>query len=323
MNQTNEKINIKSNSFESKLADSDIKNNKDNENNQFIINSIKELNFGNKSDFNNYHKANGQEHFDDNSNNNTVASNIKKNKAKNNFPKKGKSMNHSKNYKELLCEKCGEKPTQYGLLTECDHIFCLECIKKIWRVPESDSEKFSHKCPICNVPSFHFIPSDIYCHSGPLKKHIIDRFRTRCSRISCKFYERVRHDGSHYCPFGQMCLFAHKNSNGVDIKKLESNYEQNNDIAINNDLSISENSYSMNNYDKFSNTNNYSINSIPVKTCYNINEQYIPILKSNKTNTFNDKVYPQCFNQNLMLYLNINENNVNEKFNYNNNNYNN
>ncbi|KAL6630877.1 hypothetical protein U3516DRAFT_822039 [Neocallimastix sp. 'constans'] len=176
---------------------------------QYVMKSINDINVNDRQDNDNYNIWNNTvedyENNNNNINNNNNMTNFKKKKGKNGIPKKGKTGNgHSKYYKELVCEKCGEKPTQYGLLTECDHIFCLECIKKIWRVPESDSEKFSHKCPICNIPSFHFIPSDIYCHSGPLKKHIIDRFRTRCSRISCKFYERVRHDGSHYCPFGQI-----------------------------------------------------------------------------------------------------------------------
>jgi len=48
---------------------------------------------------------------------------LKKKKGKNNALKKGKSTNgHSKYYRELICEKCGEKPTQYGLLSNYSFI---------------------------------------------------------------------------------------------------------------------------------------------------------------------------------------------------------
>jgi len=121
-----------------------------------------------------------------------------------------------------------------------------------------------------------------------------------------------------------MCLFAHKNSNGVDIKKLEPNYEQNKDIVLNNDFMVNDRNYLMNyeNYDKFSNVNNYNINSIPVKTCYNVNEQFIPIIKSNVNNRihFSDKANSQYYNPKLMSYLNKNEHNVDDKFYYSNNN---
>ncbi len=51
---------------------------------------------------------------------------LKKKKGKNNAPKKGKSTNsHSKYYRELICEKCGEKPTQYGLLSNYFFFFLL------------------------------------------------------------------------------------------------------------------------------------------------------------------------------------------------------
>lgn len=83
-----------------------------------------------------------------------------------------------------------------------------------------NSRELNRKCPVCQTVSLHFIPSDIYCHSGPLKKHIIERFRSRCSRIPCKFFERVGPQDSHSCPFGNSCLFSHKYPDGTDDKLL-------------------------------------------------------------------------------------------------------
>ncbi|KAL6630276.1 hypothetical protein U3516DRAFT_845671 [Neocallimastix sp. 'constans'] len=89
--------------------------------------------------------------------------------------------------------------------SECDHVFCLDCIK-VWRRTDSVSRELNRKCPICQKVSLHFIPSDIYCHSGPLKSHIIERFRGRCSRIPCRFYEKRGPYNTHNCPFGNESL---------------------------------------------------------------------------------------------------------------------
>ncbi|OUM65352.1 hypothetical protein PIROE2DRAFT_7651 [Piromyces sp. E2] len=117
----------------------------------------------------------------------------------------------------LVCSICSSCPKQFGLLTECDHVFCLDCIK-IWRRTDSVSRELTRKCPICQKVSLHFIPSDIYCHSGPLKNHIIERFRSRCSRIPCRFYEKKGPNHTHSCPFGNECLFLHRNPDGSNEK---------------------------------------------------------------------------------------------------------
>ncbi|ORX80136.1 hypothetical protein BCR32DRAFT_269024 [Anaeromyces robustus] len=319
------------------VCNKNIENEEQNENYQNLLKAISKMYIDNKT----FIKASEKINIFNNNVQNINESFKKKKNNKNLLSKKGKSTNgHSKNYKELICEKCGEKPTQYGLLsniidyTECDHIFCLECIKKIWRVPESDSEKFSHKCPICNIPSFHFIPSDIYCHTGPLKKHIIDRFRTRCSRISCKFYERVRHDGSHYCPFGQMCLFAHKDSNGIDIKNViqNINLEKNNESVLNNnDLMVKlDNSYTIDSNNNFvnytninmtlpSNTNKINSNNTIINNNVNYSKFFNQLLYNNNNNFISlpitNESYSNMYNKLNVQYYN---NQINDYFNENN-----
>ncbi|KAG4095608.1 hypothetical protein H8356DRAFT_913544, partial [Neocallimastix lanati (nom. inval.)] len=353
-NSLNEESNLIKNNKNNNINDSNI--NSSNELNNYINSRDGQQNQSNDQDFqcslrsvneriDNGNNNSWNNNVDDlenkntinNNNNNNIAT-FKKKKGKNGIPKKGKSGNgHSKYYKELICEKCGEKPTQFGLLstiyinnlilifiynfynlmyTKYLHIYI---IFKIWRVPESDSEKFSHKCPICNVPSFHFIPSDIYCHSGPLKKHIIDRFRTRCSRISCKFYERVRHDGSHYCPFGQMCLFAHKDSNGVDIKKLDqpNNYDKSNESTLNNELLLNfDDNFITNseNFDKFSTINNTNLNNYVILNSFKPNEKYISFSNQKITNPILSNI--QYYNNTNMNTNTLTNNNNNYFSNY-------
>ncbi|EZF26858.1 hypothetical protein H112_01042 [Trichophyton rubrum D6] len=78
------------------------------------------------------------------------------------------------------CSICLEVPKIYGLLTKCDHVFCLECIRR-WRNPkkedrssgDSDSSysgelsaiwgsKSKKSCPLCRKPSRYVIPSAIF-----------------------------------------------------------------------------------------------------------------------------------------------------------------
>ncbi|ORX78705.1 hypothetical protein BCR32DRAFT_301487 [Anaeromyces robustus] len=128
---------------------------------------------------------------------------------------------------------------------DCDHVFCLDCIK-VWRRTDSLSRELTRKCPVCQKISLHFIPSDIYCHKGPLKSHIIERFRTRCSRIPCRFYEKRGPNNSHNCPFGNECLFLHRNPDGTNEKlknlKIDSLIKNNcTPVNINNSNSFIQN----------------------------------------------------------------------------------
>ncbi|EGD99283.1 hypothetical protein TESG_06552 [Trichophyton tonsurans CBS 112818] len=87
---------------------------------------------------------------------------------------------HSSPKEPEHCSICLEIPKIYGLLTKCDHVFCLECIRH-WRNPKkedqssSDSDssdsgespavwgsKSKKSCPLCRKPSRYVIPSAIF-----------------------------------------------------------------------------------------------------------------------------------------------------------------
>eukprot|EP01126_Amoeba_proteus_P049941 TRINITY_DN5865_c0_g1_i3.p1 TRINITY_DN5865_c0_g1~~TRINITY_DN5865_c0_g1_i3.p1 ORF type:complete len:304 (-),score=24.90 TRINITY_DN5865_c0_g1_i3:144-1055(-) len=97
---------------------------------------------------------------------------------------------------------------KYGLLNNCDHVFCLACIRK-WRTTTSSSE-VSHTCPVCRVRSSFVIPSPIYA-SGGKKKHIEEIYKGKLKTIPCKYFKF----GSGICPFGQRCFYAHLNPDGT------------------------------------------------------------------------------------------------------------
>ncbi|KAK2737016.1 hypothetical protein FQN55_001348 [Onygenales sp. PD_40] len=75
---------------------------------------------------------------------------------------------------EEQCAICLEKPAIFGLLVNCDHVFCLDCIKS-WRASSAadaqpagsslDSRvpsKTTKTCPLCRVASDFVIPSSVF-----------------------------------------------------------------------------------------------------------------------------------------------------------------
>ncbi|EEH40004.2 hypothetical protein PAAG_02193 [Paracoccidioides lutzii Pb01] len=72
------------------------------------------------------------------------------------------------------CGICLETPSVFGLLVNCDHIFCLDCIRS-WRssvrnsaedaINPTDSrvpKRTTKTCPLCRVKSEYVVPSSVY-----------------------------------------------------------------------------------------------------------------------------------------------------------------
>lgn len=110
--------------------------------------------------------------------------------------KKEKYLLALKNSEEIECNVCLErvlskpKPSEckFGLLPECDHAFCLSCIRN-WRsssAPTSGLEINSinantvRTCPVCRKLSYFVIPSGIWYTSKEEKQEIIDNYKESC-----------------------------------------------------------------------------------------------------------------------------------------------
>jgi len=111
------------------------------------------------------------------------------------------------------CGICYEKITvtgrTLGLLANCNHVFCYNCIKK-WR--STVLNLYSVKsCPLCRKISFYIIPSSIYPKNEEEKNLIISEYRKSRMKILCKYYKYPEHQ---FCPFGDECFYAHKLPNG-------------------------------------------------------------------------------------------------------------
>ncbi|ORX55993.1 hypothetical protein BCR36DRAFT_175329 [Piromyces finnis] len=97
----------------------------------------------------------------------------------------------------------------FGLLANCNHIFCYNCIKK-WRSTSLNSLA-AKSCPLCRKISFYIIPSSIFPKNEEEKNLIISEYRKSRIKIPCKYY---KYPEQQFCPFGDECFYGHILPNG-------------------------------------------------------------------------------------------------------------
>ncbi|XP_019159345.1 PREDICTED: zinc finger CCCH domain-containing protein 69-like isoform X2 [Ipomoea nil] len=126
-----------------------------------------------------------------------------------------------KHSQEIDCSVCLErvlsKPTaaerKFGILSECDHPFCISCIRN-WRSssPSSgfDVNSALRACPICRKLSYFVIPSVIWYSTKEEKQEILTSYKTKLRSIDCKHFDF----GSGTCPFGSSCFYKHAYRDG-------------------------------------------------------------------------------------------------------------
>ncbi|KAI0343247.1 hypothetical protein BDW22DRAFT_1329630 [Trametopsis cervina] len=118
-----------------------------------------------------------------------------------------------------VCCICIEKPTTYGLMGGCSHIFCIGCIME-WRNPRGKSDDVvasgvTKKCPLCRASSQFVTPSSHFYPEGhPHKAIAIEKYRQSTSRVPCKYFQRSP-PNKRYCPFGKDCFYQHLNDDGT------------------------------------------------------------------------------------------------------------
>jgi len=119
--------------------------------------------------------------------------------------------------KDLQCTVCydivWEKPNpahqRFGILENCDHVFCLGCIRE-WRANTNSDKSAVKGCPTCRKESHFVIPSKWFV-DGQEKELLIDSYKIALSEKECRYYDKGR--GS--CPFGTSCFYKHQNADGT------------------------------------------------------------------------------------------------------------
>ncbi|KAG5643104.1 hypothetical protein DXG03_001568 [Asterophora parasitica] len=118
------------------------------------------------------------------------------------------------------CSICFEKPTTYGLLGGCSHIFCIDCIRK-WRDPAGKGSDTTNikKCPMCRAACRYIIPSSRFFKDGQEEKaQSVQRYKDTMGKVPCKHFaaSKEKHPTKPpLCPFGNECFYQHLNEDGT------------------------------------------------------------------------------------------------------------
>ncbi|XP_008316410.1 makorin, ring finger protein, 4 [Cynoglossus semilaevis] len=115
--------------------------------------------------------------------------------------------------KDVTCGICMDKVYEkmnpgdkvFGILPNCNHSFCLQCIMT-WRKTKEFGPDVVKSCPQCRVRSPFYVPHRQWVE-GQEKESLIAAFKEKCSKKNCGYYARYR-----CCPFKTECLYRHNPS---------------------------------------------------------------------------------------------------------------
>ncbi|KAG4095585.1 hypothetical protein H8356DRAFT_944825 [Neocallimastix lanati (nom. inval.)] len=115
------------------------------------------------------------------------------------------------NYTCSICLENIVPPMKFGVLCNCNHYFCYECIK-IWRNSQDFSDINNHlKCPLCKTKSQFLIPSKEFPKTDKERDMLITKYRQELANTECK---KLRDTNYKYCPYGDNCIYSHYKPNG-------------------------------------------------------------------------------------------------------------
>ncbi|XP_054465044.1 makorin, ring finger protein, 4 [Anoplopoma fimbria] len=112
--------------------------------------------------------------------------------------------------KQVTCGICMDKVYEktdprnhiFGILPNCNHSFCLQCIMT-WRKTKDLGPDVVKSCPQCRVRSAFYVPNKHWVE-GQAKENLIAAFKEKFSKKRCSYYTRYR-----CCPFKTECLYRH------------------------------------------------------------------------------------------------------------------
>jgi len=115
---------------------------------------------------------------------------------------------------EKVLSKANPSDRRFGLL-ECEHAFCLPCIRN-WRSNgTADIDTAVRTCPVCRITTYVVVPSATWPSTPAEKESIIEGYHNRLATIPCKHFDL----GQGTCPFGTSCLYRHVYKDGREDPK--------------------------------------------------------------------------------------------------------
>ncbi|XP_036708192.1 probable E3 ubiquitin-protein ligase makorin-2 [Balaenoptera musculus] len=110
---------------------------------------------------------------------------------------------------EVILEKASASERRFGILSNCNHTYCLSCIRQ-WRYAKQFENPIIKSCPECHVISEFVIPSVYWVEDQNKKNELIEAFKQGMGKKVCKYFEQ----GKGTCPFGSKCLYRHAYPDG-------------------------------------------------------------------------------------------------------------
>lgn len=111
---------------------------------------------------------------------------------------------------EVIMEKSSREHRRFGILPNCNHCFCLSCIRK-WRQARQFDNKIIRACPECRVTSDFVCPSMYWVDTKEEKEKLISDYKCALARKDCKYFNK----GRGKCPFGNKCFYLHALPDGT------------------------------------------------------------------------------------------------------------
>ncbi|XP_078582411.1 putative E3 ubiquitin-protein ligase makorin-1 [Branchiostoma floridae x Branchiostoma japonicum] len=110
---------------------------------------------------------------------------------------------------EVIWDKTPPSERRFGILSNCNHPFCLSCIRK-WRSARQFEKKIVRSCPECRVKSDFVTPSQYWVVESAEKTELIGTYKVALSKKPCKYFNQ----GKGTCPFGGNCFYLHAYPDG-------------------------------------------------------------------------------------------------------------
>ncbi|XP_063306568.1 E3 ubiquitin-protein ligase makorin-2 [Pelobates fuscus] len=110
---------------------------------------------------------------------------------------------------EVVYEKSSASERRFGILSNCNHTYCLACIRQ-WRCAKHFDNPVIKSCPECRVISKFVIPSVYWVEDQSKKNELIEAFKQGMGKKACKYFDQ----GRGTCPFGWKCLYMHAYPDG-------------------------------------------------------------------------------------------------------------
>lgn len=92
---------------------------------------------------------------------------------------------------DIVWEKDGREQ-RFGILPNCNHCFCLECIRT-WRQAKQFDNKIIRACPECRTCSDFVCPSSFWVDNPEEKDQLITKYKSALSEKDCKYFKKVRY----------------------------------------------------------------------------------------------------------------------------------